>query len=137
MSLFTAQLSWSALIIISGGLIENLGMRNITSGLFEGVKKISELNPNCKYEIRDKAAHNIPPLFAERYKINFLYNKKLYKGEIVMKYYIGIDLGGTNIKAGVVNENFEIIGKATTIERPHRNFIWFRHRYQSLQRSYR
>ena len=31
-----------------------------------------------------------------------------------MKYYIGIDLGGTNIKAGVVNENFEIIGKAKT-----------------------
>ena len=30
-----------------------------------------------------------------------------------MKYYIGIDLGGTNIKAGVVNENFEIISKAT------------------------
>lgn len=31
-----------------------------------------------------------------------------------MKYYIGIDLGGTNIKAGIVNENFEIIAKATT-----------------------
>ncbi|MBP1560647.1 MAG: ROK family protein [Oscillospiraceae bacterium] len=31
-----------------------------------------------------------------------------------MKYYIGIDLGGTNIKAGVVNEKFEIIGKAKT-----------------------
>ncbi|MCM1577374.1 MAG: ROK family protein [Ruminococcus sp.] len=31
-----------------------------------------------------------------------------------MKYYVGIDLGGTNIKAGVVNEEFEIIGKATT-----------------------
>lgn len=31
-----------------------------------------------------------------------------------MKYYIGIDLGGTNIKAGVVNENFEIISKAST-----------------------
>jgi glucokinase len=31
-----------------------------------------------------------------------------------MKYYIGIDLGGTNIKAGVVNENFEIVSKATT-----------------------
>lgn len=30
-----------------------------------------------------------------------------------MKYYIGIDLGGTNIKAGVVNENYEIIAKAT------------------------
>ncbi|NLZ45795.1 MAG: ROK family protein [Clostridiales bacterium] len=26
-----------------------------------------------------------------------------------MKYYIGIDLGGTNIVAGVVNENYEII----------------------------
>ncbi|MBQ8121273.1 MAG: ROK family glucokinase [Ruminococcus sp.] len=31
-----------------------------------------------------------------------------------MKYYIGIDLGGTNIKAGVVNDNYEIIAKATT-----------------------
>ncbi len=30
-----------------------------------------------------------------------------------MKYYIGIDLGGTNIKAGVVNENFEIIAKTS------------------------
>lgn len=30
-----------------------------------------------------------------------------------MKYYIGIDLGGTNIKAGVVDENFKIIAKAT------------------------
>lgn len=31
-----------------------------------------------------------------------------------MKYYVGIDLGGTNIVAGVVNENYEIIAKATT-----------------------
>lgn len=30
-----------------------------------------------------------------------------------MKYYIGIDLGGTNIKAGIVNENYEIIAKAS------------------------
>ena len=30
-----------------------------------------------------------------------------------MKYYIGIDLGGTNIKAGVVDEDFNIISKAT------------------------
>lgn len=36
------------------------------------------------------------------------------KESVFMKYYIGIDLGGTNIKAGVVNENFEIIGKAKT-----------------------
>lgn len=31
-----------------------------------------------------------------------------------MKHYIGIDLGGTNIKAGIVNENYEIVTKATT-----------------------
>ena len=34
--------------------------------------------------------------------------------EADMKYYIGIDLGGTNIVAGVVNENYEIISKAST-----------------------
>ncbi len=31
-----------------------------------------------------------------------------------MKYYVGIDLGGTNIVAGVINEDFEIISKAQT-----------------------
>ncbi len=31
-----------------------------------------------------------------------------------MKYYVGIDLGGTNISAGVVNENYEIIAKSST-----------------------
>lgn len=31
-----------------------------------------------------------------------------------MKYYVGIDLGGTNIVAGVINENFEIVSKAQT-----------------------
>jgi glucokinase len=31
-----------------------------------------------------------------------------------MKYYVGIDLGGTNISVGVVNENYEIISKAST-----------------------
>lgn len=38
-----------------------------------------------------------------------------------MKYYIGIDLGGTNIKAGVVSEDFEIVAKAsckTALPRP-------------------
>ncbi len=30
-----------------------------------------------------------------------------------MKYYIGIDLGGTNIAAGVVDEHFNIIAKAS------------------------
>ncbi|MBC8584169.1 ROK family protein [Youxingia wuxianensis] len=29
-----------------------------------------------------------------------------------MGYYIGIDLGGTNVAVGVVNENYQIIGKA-------------------------
>ncbi len=31
-----------------------------------------------------------------------------------MKYYIGIDLGGTNIVAGVVDENYKIISKVST-----------------------
>lgn len=31
-----------------------------------------------------------------------------------MKYYIGIDLGGTNIVAGVVDENYSIVSKAST-----------------------
>lgn len=31
-----------------------------------------------------------------------------------MKHYIGIDLGGTNIVAGVVDENYRIITKSTT-----------------------
>ena len=31
-----------------------------------------------------------------------------------MKHYIGIDLGGTNIVAGVVDENYNIIAKAST-----------------------
>lgn len=29
-----------------------------------------------------------------------------------MKYYVGIDLGGTNIVAGVVDESYKIIAKA-------------------------
>ncbi len=31
----------------------------------------------------------------------------------MMKYYIGIDLGGTNIVAGVVDEQFQLIAKAS------------------------
>jgi predicted NBD/HSP70 family sugar kinase len=34
-----------------------------------------------------------------------------------MKYYIGIDLGGTNIVAGVVNENYEILARPTCRDR--------------------
>ena len=39
----------------------------------------------------------------------------------MMKYYIGIDLGGTNIVAGVVDEQFKLIAKAsekTLVGRP-------------------
>lgn len=36
-----------------------------------------------------------------------------------MKYYVGIDLGGTNIAVGVVNENGAIVGRAKTKTRPH------------------
>ena len=35
-----------------------------------------------------------------------------------MKYYVGIDLGGTNIAVGVVNEKNEIVGRAKTKTRP-------------------
>ena len=44
------------------------------------------------------------------------------------KYTIGIDLGGTTMTAGIVNENYEIVGKltwATRLPRPRR--IWKRH----------
>ncbi len=33
----------------------------------DSVKKMSEINPHCKYEIWEKAAHNIPPLFAKKF----------------------------------------------------------------------
>ncbi len=38
-----------------------------------------------------------------------------------MKYYAGIDLGGTNIAVGIVDENYQIVGKAkkkTNVPRP-------------------
>ena len=31
-----------------------------------------------------------------------------------MKYYAGIDLGGTNIVVGIVDENYNIVAKADT-----------------------
>jgi pimeloyl-ACP methyl ester carboxylesterase len=33
----------------------------------DSVKKMSEINENCRYEIWDKAAHNIPPVFAKKF----------------------------------------------------------------------
>ena len=36
-------------------------------GVRESVRKMSGLNGNCRYEIWEKAAHNIPPVFAERF----------------------------------------------------------------------
>ena len=33
----------------------------------DSVKRMSERNPNCQYEIWEKAGHNIPPLFAKRF----------------------------------------------------------------------
>ena len=35
-------------------------------------------------------------------------------------YYIGVDLGGTNIAVGIVNENYEIIKKGSTPTKPER-----------------
>ncbi len=36
-------------------------------------------------------------------------------------YYLGIDLGGTNMAAGIVNEAFEIVKKGSTPTRAHRD----------------
>lgn len=33
----------------------------------ESVKALSKMNPNCRYEIWKKAAHNIPPLFYKKF----------------------------------------------------------------------
>ena len=33
----------------------------------DSVKELSQMNPSCKYEIWNKAGHNIPPLFAKRF----------------------------------------------------------------------
>ncbi len=35
--------------------------------IHDSIRKMSEINANCKYEIWDKAAHNIPPLFAKKF----------------------------------------------------------------------
>lgn len=35
-------------------------------------------------------------------------------------YYIGVDLGGTNIAVGIVNENYEIVKKGSTPTKPER-----------------
>ncbi len=36
-------------------------------GVKESVKRLAQKNPNCKYEIWEKAAHNIPPLFYRKF----------------------------------------------------------------------
>ncbi len=33
----------------------------------ESVKQMAQANPNCKYEIWDRAAHNIPPVFYRKF----------------------------------------------------------------------
>ena len=43
-----------------------------------------------------------------------------------MKYYVGIDLGGTNIVAGVVDEEYNIITKASTKTMPIAQYRTFR-----------
>lgn len=53
-----------------------------------------------------------------------------------MKYYIGIDLGGTNIVAGVVDEQYNILAKASTktnCPRPDREIARDMAKWQSRQ----
>lgn len=35
--------------------------------MIDGVMKLSEINTNCKYEIWNKAGHNIPPMFSKKF----------------------------------------------------------------------
>ena len=35
--------------------------------ILNSIKKMAEINKNCRFEIWDNAAHNIPPLFAKRF----------------------------------------------------------------------
>ena len=35
--------------------------------VIDSVKRMAELNPNCRYQIWDRAAHNIPPVFAANF----------------------------------------------------------------------
>ena len=35
--------------------------------ILNSIKKMAEINKNCKFEIWDKAAHNIPPLFSKKF----------------------------------------------------------------------
>ena len=35
--------------------------------VLNSVKEMAEINNNCRYEIWEKAAHNIPPMFSKRF----------------------------------------------------------------------
>ena len=35
--------------------------------LIDGAKEMAHKTPNCKYEIWEKAGHNIPPMFVKRF----------------------------------------------------------------------
>ena len=35
--------------------------------ILNSIKKMAEINANCRFEIWDKAGHNIPPLFAKKF----------------------------------------------------------------------
>lgn len=47
--------------------ITALAGRKEQKEIHESVRKMSELNKNCRYEIWDKAGHNIPPLFSKNF----------------------------------------------------------------------
>lgn len=35
--------------------------------VLNSIKRLAETNNNCRYEIWEKAAHNIPPMFSKRF----------------------------------------------------------------------
>ena len=51
-------------LALAGGK-EHLAVQN-------SVKHMAEINPNCRYQIWDKAKHNIPPVFAKKFNETIL-----------------------------------------------------------------
>ena len=96
----------------------------------------------CVSEVRNGSFSSLPgdpdpsPKKAEKYRICLLTTgpylliiiterscaatREKRKGTVTSMYYIGVDLGGTNIAVGIVDENNAIVKKASTPTKPER-----------------
>ena len=67
-----------------------------------------EINDNPKYRFEYKNSKILDDIFMGKFDMTCIPDN--------MKYYLVIDLGGTFVKGGVVDENGKIIAKGTTQE---------------------